>query len=238
MGIEGFATPEGTKRFTERFAGTAAGGHFRTEQGLRLSSIGVGTYLGEWDEETDRSYADAIVRAVELGSNVIDTAANYRFQRSERSVGEALRRLTSGDFAREEILVCTKGGYIPFDSQPPAGQAGVRAYFEETFVKTGVAESSDVVAGSHCMTPKYLAHQLAQSLRNMNLETVDVYYVHNPETQLQVVAREEFDRRLRAAFEQLERERAEGRLRFYGAATWNGFRAPSCTRKPFHVAAP
>jgi aryl-alcohol dehydrogenase-like predicted oxidoreductase len=230
MGLEGFATPEGTARYRERFAGTAAGGHFRSEQGLWLSSIGVGTYLGGWDEETDRSYADAIARAVELGSNVIDTAANYRFQRSERSVGEALRRLTSNDFAREELLVCTKGGYIPFDSRPPAGQAGVREYVEETFVKTGVAEASDIAAGSHCMTPKYLAHQLAQSLRNMNLEAVDVYYVHNPETQLQVVARDEFERRLRAAFEQLERERAEGRLRFYGAATWNGFRVQAGAR--------
>jgi aryl-alcohol dehydrogenase-like predicted oxidoreductase len=230
MGLEGFATAEGTALYRERFAGTAAGGHFRSEQGLWLSSIGVGTYLGGWDEETDRSYADAIVRAVELGSNVIDTAANYRFQRSERSVGEALRRLTSNDFAREELLVCTKGGYIPFDSRPPAGQAGVREYVEETFVKTGVAELSDIAAGSHCMTPKYLAHQLAQSLRNMNLETVDVYYVHNPETQLQVVSRDEFERRLRAAFEQLERERAEGRLRFYGAATWNGFRVQAGAR--------
>ena len=230
MSLEGFATAAGTARFKERFAGTAAGGHFRSEQGLRLSSIGVGTYLGAWDEETDRSYADAIVRAVELGSNVIDTAANYRFQRSERSVGDALRRLTSGDFAREEIVVCTKGGYIPFDSRPPAGQAGVREYIEETFVKTGVADFADIAAGSHCMTPKYLSHQLAQSLRNMNLEAVDVYYVHNPETQLQVVPREEFERRLRAAFEQLERERAEGRLRFYGAATWNGFRVQQGAR--------
>lgn len=224
MGLEGFATAEGTARFRERFAGSAAGGHFRSEQGLWLSSIGIGTYLGGPDEETDRSYSDAVVRAVELGSNVIDTAANYRFQRSERSVGEALRRLTSGDFAREELLVCTKGGYIPFDSRPPKGQEGVREYVEETFVKTGVIELSDIAAGSHCMTPRYLSHQLSQSLRNMNLETVDVYYVHNPETQLQVVARDEFERRLRAAFEQLERERAGGRLRFYGAATWNGFR--------------
>ena len=230
MSLEGFATAEGTARFRDRFAGTAAGGHFRSEQNLWLSSIGVGTYLGGWDEETDRSYSDAIVRAVELGSNVIDTAVNYRFQRSERAVGDALRRLTAGDFAREEIVVCTKGGYIPFDSRPPAGQAGVREYVEETFVKTGVVELSDIVAGSHCMTPRYLSHQLAQSLRNTGLETVDVYYVHNPETQLQVVSREEFERRLRAAFEQLERERAEGRLRFYGVATWNGFRVQAGAR--------
>ena len=224
MSLPGHATTEGTARFVERFRGVAAEGHFRFEQGLWLSSIGVGTYLGQWDEETDRAYADAITRAVELGANVIDTAANYRFQRSERSIGEALLALRAAGFAREELVVCTKGGYLPFDSRPPAGQADVRAYVEETFVRPGIIGFADIAAGSHCMTPRYLAHQLAQSLRNLGLETVDVYYVHNPETQLQTVAREEFERRLRAAFEQLERERAEGRLSFYGVATWNGFR--------------
>lgn len=225
MTLKGFATTEGTASYRGRFEGTAAEGHFRFEQGLWLSSVGLGTYLGDWDEETDRAYRDAITRAVELGVNVIDTAANYRFQRSERSVGEALKQLNAAGFAREELVVCTKGGYLPFDSEPPAGQAGVRAYVEETFVKTGVADYSDIVAGSHCMTPRYLAHQVAQSLRNTGLETIDVYYVHNPETQLQVVERAEFDARLRAAFGQLERERAGGRIRFYGVATWNGFRA-------------
>jgi aryl-alcohol dehydrogenase-like predicted oxidoreductase len=233
MTLPGFATNEGTARFRERFP-DAAEGHFRFEQNLRLSSIGVGTYLGDPDEETDRAYADAITRAVELGVNVIDTAANYRFQRGERSVGEALRRLSAEPpprgFARAELVVCTKGGYIPFDTHPPAGREGVRAYIEETFVKTGVVELSDIVAGSHCMTPRYLAHQVAQSLRNMELETIDVYYVHNPETQLQVIAREEFDKRLRAAFEQLEREREAGRIRFYGVATWNGFRVQEGAR--------
>jgi aryl-alcohol dehydrogenase-like predicted oxidoreductase len=225
MTLQGFATNEGTALYRDRFASTAAEGHFRFEQNLWLSSVGTGTYLGGWDEETDRSYADAVARAVELGANVIDTAANYRFQRSERSVGSALGRLADAGFAREEIVVCTKGGYLPFDSRPPAGQAGVRAYVEETFVRPGVADFDDIVAGSHCMTPRYLAHQLAQSLRNMGLEAVDVYYVHNPETQLQVVEREEFYARLGAAFRQLEQERAAGRLRFYGVATWNGFRA-------------
>jgi aryl-alcohol dehydrogenase-like predicted oxidoreductase len=224
MTLPGFATTEGTERYRARFAGRVAEGHFRLGQGLRLSSVGAGTYLGDWDEETDRAYTGALTRAVELGANVIDTAANYRFQRSERSVGEALRRLAAAGFAREELVVCTKGGYLPFDSRPPAGQAGVRAYVEETFVKPGVIELSDIVAGSHCMTPGYLSHQVAQSLGNMGLGTIDVYYVHNPETQLQVVAREEFDARLRAAFGQLERERAAGRVRFYGVATWNGFR--------------
>jgi aryl-alcohol dehydrogenase-like predicted oxidoreductase len=228
MIIEGYATTEGTARYRDRMSRdeSVVAGHFRHEQGLWLSSVGVGTYLGGWDEETDRRYAEAIARAVALGVNVIDTAANYRFQRSERSIGVALEQLIGeGKAARDELVVCTKGGYLPFDSEPPQGQAGVRAYIEETFVKTGVVEFSDIVAGSHCMTPRYLAHQIDQSLRNMRLACVDVYYIHNPETQLGVVPRAEFERRLRAAFEQLERSVGEGKIKAYGVATWNGFRA-------------
>ena len=74
------------------------------------------------------------------------------------------------------------------------------------------------------MTPKYLQNQLDQSLRNMNLECVDVYYVHNPESQLDAVSEDEFYQRLTAAFAALEKSRAEGKLKSYGVATWNGFR--------------
>src|SRR5205085_7766757 len=122
-----------------------------------------------------------VVRGVELGANVIDTAANYRFQRRERAVGAALRELNRRGFAREEIVVCTKGGYLPFDGAPPRD---VRSYIEENFVRPGIAGWSDIAGGSHCMTPRYLENQLQQSLRNLNLECVDVYYLHNPESQL------------------------------------------------------
>ncbi len=89
------ATPEGTARYRERFADRAAQDHFRQQQGLVLSSIGIGTYLGNPDEATDANYTNAVVRAVQLGVNVIDSAANYRFQRSERSIGQALKTLTN-----------------------------------------------------------------------------------------------------------------------------------------------
>jgi aryl-alcohol dehydrogenase-like predicted oxidoreductase len=227
MTIEGHATAEGTARYRERLiaGGAAVPEHFRAAHDLSLSSIGIGTYLGQWDEETDRRYEEAVARAVALGANVIDTAANYRFQRSERSIGAALARLIESETAaRDELIVCTKGGYLPFDVQPPRGPAAVRAYVEETFVKTGVADFSEIAAGSHCMTPRYLAHQIDQSLANLGLASIDVYYVHNPETQLGVVPRAEFERLLRAAFEQLERSVGEGKIRAYGVATWNGFR--------------
>jgi aryl-alcohol dehydrogenase-like predicted oxidoreductase len=224
MTIAGQATTAGTTRYRERFKGETAENHFRDEQDLCMSSVGIGTYLGNPDEETDRRYSDAVVRSVQLGANVIDTAANYRFQRSERSIGDALRRLTEDGFSRDEIVICTKGGYLPFDGAPPRD---VRGYVEETFVKPGIATFEDIVGGSHCMTPAYLRNQLDQSLRNMILESVDVYYVHNPESQLGAVSEEEFDQRLKAAFAELEKNRAAGKLKFYGVATWNGFRVPS-----------
>jgi len=221
MPLPNHATPEGTARYRERFAARAAENHFRLQQGLMLSSIGIGTYLGNPDDATDLNYAKAIVRAVESGVNVIDSAANYRFQRSERAIGRALKTVVERGFAREELVICTKGGYLPFDGSPPRN---VREYVEETFVKPGIAEFADIVGGSHCMTPSYLQNQLDQSLRNMDLECVDVYYIHNPESQLGHVSEAEFYHRLRLAFERLEENRKQGKLQFYGVATWNGFR--------------
>jgi len=222
MPLEGWATRDGTARYRERFREVAAADHFRKSQGLWLSSIGIGTYLGDADEETDARYADAVAGAVELGANVIDTAANYRFQRSERSIGAALRDLSARGFGRDELVICTKGGYLPFDGAPPRD---VRQYVEETFVKPGIASFADIAGGAHCMTPRYLQNQLTQSLANMNLSCVDVYYVHNPESQLSAVSAAEFSKRLRAAFESLEQSVAGGTVRNYGVATWNGFRA-------------
>lgn len=191
---------------------------------LTLSSIGIGTYLGGADDVTDQSYARAIVRAVQLGVNVIDTAANYRFQRSERSVGAALKTLANEHgVAREELLICTKGGYLPFDGAPPRS---VAEYVTETFVKPGIASFDDIVGGGHCMTPPYLQSQIDQSLHNMGIDDIDVYYIHNPESQLGYVSEEEFYARLKLAFERLEENRKQGKLAHYGVATWNGFRTP------------
>src|SRR5436853_1779232 len=221
------ATLEGTARYRDRFKDIAAD-HFRQAQSLWLSSIGIGTYLGEADEECDRGYTEAIVRAVELGVNVIDTAANYRFQRSERSVGAALKELIARGFARDEIVVCSKGGYLPFDGAPPRD---VRQYIEENFVRPGIASFADIAGGAHCMTPRYLQDQLEQSLRNLGIDCVEVYYVHNPESQLSSVSPEEFSKRLRAAFEGLEQSVVQGEIENYGVATWNGFRAEPDARE-------
>src|ERR1700686_1692176 len=115
-----FATQDGTKKYAARFAARAAAGHFREQQGLWLSSLGVGTYLGVADESTGRAYTDSIGAAVEAGANVIDSAINYRFQRSERSIGMAIAELLRRGFSREGVLLCTKGGFLTPGGSMPA----------------------------------------------------------------------------------------------------------------------
>jgi len=225
MTLASYATTDGTTRYRDRFDGRAANNHFRNQQDILLSSIGIGTYLGQANATTDQNYEEAIVRAAQLGVNTIDSAANYRFQRSERSIGAALKTLINDlGFSRDEFVICTKGGYLPFDGAPPKD---VRSYVEETFVKPGIANFDDIVGGSHCMTPAYLQNQLDQSRANLGIECIDVYYIHNPESQLGYVSEAEFYHRLRAAFEALETNRELGALRMYGIATWNGFRVPA-----------
>ena len=222
MSLSGFATPEGTTAYRHRVSARVVPEHFRQLDQCWLSSVGIGTYLGAEDPDTDKLYRGAVARALELGANVIDTAINYRHQQSERAVGEALRSLIGeGRLGREEVVVATKGGFIPFDGSIPSDPG---AYFTDTYLRPGIMRPEEVVAGCHCMTPRYLADQLDRSRRNLGLDTLDIYYLHNPETQLGKADRAEFLRRVRETFAWLEGAVAEEKIRCYGTATWNGYR--------------
>ena len=220
--IPGSATSEGTTRYAARLAGRVAAGHFGDLDGLAVSTLGIGTYLGREDAETDVAYQDALARALELGINTVDTAVNYRHQRSERAIRTALAAAFGRGLARrDEVVVATKGGYIPFEGAVPRDP---RAWFTQTYLDTGIIGPGDVAGGIHCIAPRYLADQIERSRANLGLETLDVYYVHNPEAQLEEVDRPEFRKRIRAAFDTLEQAVREAKLRRYGTATWNGYR--------------
>lgn len=196
----GFATPEGTARYAAQ-SGAPPAHFFRIAQGLTISTLGLGTYLGEPDEQTNRDYVDAARAALRSGINFFDTAINYRHQQSERALGEAL-----APSPRDEFVICTKAGFLTPGAVPP------------------FLTQADVVGQMHSMAPDFLADQIARSRANLRLDTIDVFYLHNPETQLGHVPRAEFDKRLRAAFTRLEQLVAEGRIRYYGTATWDGYR--------------
>src|SRR3954452_10165320 len=82
------------------------------------------------------------------------------------------------------------------------------------------------------MSPEFLANQVDRSRANMGVDTIDVFYLHNPETQLGFRTREEFDERIRRAFAQLERLVEQGEIRWDGAATRGGFRKKDALSLP------
>jgi len=200
---------QGTLRFAARFPAEQAAAFYRNVQGLTVSNIGIGTYLGEMDAATDQGYQEAVGAAVGAGVNFIDTSLNYRNQRSERSIGAALAQI-----ARDEIVVCTKAGYLAPDAVP-----------------TEVLNAGDVVGGMHSMAPAFLRDQLDRSLQNMGLQSVDVFYLHNPETQLAYISETDFLGRVRQAFQALEQMAAQGKIGYYGTATWQGYRHPGPARE-------
>jgi aryl-alcohol dehydrogenase-like predicted oxidoreductase len=227
-----FATAEGTRRYAARFP-NAAEGHFRDAQRLAVSSLGIGTYLGNPDEKTDRGYTAAIVEAAQGGINVIDAAINYRFQRSERSIGAALTELKTKGIARDELILCTKAGYLTPDGDMPSDP---NEYFFREYIQPGVLGAKDIVGGGHCMTPRFLKNQLGRSLRNMRVDCVDVFYLHNPESQLGDVPKADFLERIREAFTFLESAVVAGEIQYYGVATWNAFRQEASARDSMQLA--
>ncbi len=224
----GGASGTGTQRYQGRFSERFASDHFRSlcGGGLTASSIGVGTYLGECDYVDDARYAQTIRLALRGGINVIDTAINYRCQRSERAAGLALREaMAAEEVARDEVIVCTKGGYLPLDGTAPGSRADYKAYVQREFFDTGVIAPGELVVDGHCIAPAYLDHQIDRSRDNLGVRAIDIYYLHNPEQQLDAVTPSEFQYRIRRAFEALEQRVAAGDIASYGCATWQGFRA-------------
>lgn len=230
--LQGHATAEGTRRLSKRFAKTQPPRFYRAiTDGLLVSSLGFGTYLGECDDAEDARYVETISAALEKGVNLLDTAINYRCQRSERAIGKALRdSIAHGRVSRDEVVVCTKGGYIPLEKEPPATKEAYREFLESEYFTGGVMHPADVISGGHCLTPGYIDNQIERSLHNLGVASIDIYYLHNPEQQLDVLPRSRFISVVRAALETLENAVRRGAIQAYGCATWNGFRIPASSR--------
>ena len=186
---------------------------------MKLSSLGLGTYLGPSSDVADAAYTEAVQAFFAAGGNVFDTAANYRDGRSERALGGAFKGLP-----REEIFVSTKAGYIPMPVPDP--DENPRAWFHRVLEGPGILSVDDLVDGCHALTPRYLAHQLDISREALGLETLDLFHLHNPEQQLPHLGPEAFYAMIGRAFEACEGFVAAGKIRAYGVATWNGFRVP------------
>lgn len=215
------ATPEATYGFAKRFA------HYKDfytrHNGLIFSKLGFGTFKKEPYKEENYlfDYKEALKTAIQNGVNVIDTAINYRYQQSERDIGEVLEELFEKDaLKREELIICSKGGFVPLEFPFPPNPY---EWINEHIVQKGLAHSDDIELDQHCMTPAFLRDSLLRSLSNLRVECLDIYFLHNPETQLTKIGYPSFLKKLEEIFTLFEAFVAEGKIKAYGIAVWNAF---------------
>ena len=221
------ATTAGTRRLAARAPARDEEFYRNFPRRLTVGVLGVGSYLGDCTDAEDERYRASVREAINAGVNVIDTASNYRCQRSERAVGHAVvEAIAAGEVRRDEMVVCTKGGYVALDGEPPSSREAYDKWLDEMLFEPGVLHPEDLVRGGHSLKPAFLAHQLEQSRSNLGLHSIDVYYLHNPEEQLLVLDRSTFRDQIYEAFSLLEERAASGVIAGYGCATWLGFRVP------------
>jgi aryl-alcohol dehydrogenase-like predicted oxidoreductase len=224
--LDGFATPAGTKKYVEyAIQKGKPSSHFRIFDDLSLSSIGMGTYLGQPSLEDDNDIENAVYDSIKSGAlNVIDTAINYRAMKSEKSIGRALLRLIKDDIiARDEVFICTKNGYITNDGDYP--RVDVMEYMQKMFISTEIIKPNDISSGYNVLNPNYIARCIDKSLVNMHLSSIDLVYIHNAfESWYEDISREEFMQMLSKVFEVYEEYRSRNKIKYYGMATWTCFR--------------
>jgi aryl-alcohol dehydrogenase-like predicted oxidoreductase len=216
------ASKEGTFSYLKQFPKYSRD-FYRFDGEVFVSSLGLGTFRKEpyREENYVLNYKDAVKTAVLNGINLIDTAINYRYQISEREIGEALAELfAEGKASREQLVVTSKAGFIPLEFPFPENPY---SWIEEHIIDAGLATKEEIVVDQHCMAPAYLRWSVEQSLKNLQLQTLDILFLHNPEMQLGYVDYGTLKERVRKAFELFETLVDEGKIRRYGIATWNGF---------------
>lgn len=195
--------------------------------GWTTSLVGFGTYrVG-----TERpEQAQALKEALLGGCNLIDTSTNYTDGGSETTVGDVVRSLEGRiPGGRDGLIVVSKVGYVQ----------GSNLELAQDREKAGTPFPEMVKYSPdcwHCMSPEFIEAQLTLSLQRLGMKSLDVYLIHNPEyffseadahrSRLSLAERrDEFYRRIEAAFRHLEREVASGRIAHYGVSS-NTFGAP------------
>jgi hypothetical protein len=217
--IVGYANPDNTEEYALKYGKTK--GHFNSVFGMHLSSIGIGSYLGEPNDETADLLETAVHDAILGGINVIDTSVNYMGQRSEKAIGRALRRLLlkEGSVSRGSLFISTKAGFIPSDSVAGASSKAVLKEWEKAWGESNGGKAFPVdaiVDKKHCITPGCIDMSLRTSLNNLGVPTIDLLYLHNVEKQLanHHISRDEVMTRVAAAFARLEYYRKKGVIRY------------------------
>ncbi len=123
-------------------------------QKLALPPLGLGCMALTEFYGQDSAAADidgVIGRAIELGVNLLDTADAYGPHRNEEAVGRALRG------RRDKVILATKFGIVRETGDRDAATGGING------------------------RPDYVKRACAASLRRLDTDVIDIYYMHRPD---------------------------------------------------------
>ncbi|WP_319476487.1 aldo/keto reductase [Marispirochaeta aestuarii] len=133
------------------------------KSGIEVSALGLGCwaiggpwiFLGKpagWSSVDDNESIRAIQKAVEMGVNFFDTAANYGAGHSESILGKAIGSI------RDKVVISTKFGY------------NVDEKSKSVSLHNDPEEDSNLA--------EHVRSELEASLRRLNTDYVDVYLIH------------------------------------------------------------
>ncbi|WP_375725123.1 aldo/keto reductase [Arcobacter sp. KX21116] len=215
------ATLEATHNFAKKFS-TYKEFYIKSND-LIFSKLGLGTFNKEPYKEENYvfHYIEGVKEAVKNGINLIDSASNYRYGQSEKEIGIALKELFEEKIVkREELIICSKGGFIqleyPFPKNP-------YTWIEDNIIKTKLATKEDIELDQHCLSADFIEWSCKKSLENMGIDKFDIYYLHNPEIQIQKNGYKKFLKKVESIFKRFEKMVKMGFIKYYGVAVWNGF---------------
>lgn len=154
-------------------------------RGPVISTVGFGAWGisgRDWGRTDDDRSRRAIHAAIDAGVTFIDTADVYGFGHSE----ELIRQVLAERPDRDRIIIATKAGnnFYPF-----------------------IGQDHDITPANNDYSVKHLVFAAEQSLKRLNLETLDILQLHSPATE--ILERDE-------PWQALEKLKRDGKIRHAG----------------------
>lgn len=186
-------------------------------QNNEISRLSIGLYQGAETEDFDNKLYNIIKHSISFGINNFDVAPNYRNKRSEIVLGRVLN-----DCEDANILVSTKGGFVPFNFSDAT--IDEFKYIHTNYINNNLVDSNDFnFYHLHSLDPRYLEFEFNNSLIRLSQEKIDFYYIHNPEYLLLKSDRKDFLFKMDNVFKWLKSKIVNKQILSFGISTWNGF---------------
>ena len=211
-----FCTALGTENFSKKFNLSSDAYNLNTDN-FKLSSVGFGMYKGKYSPKYRRLYQKLIKNFILNGVNVFDVARKYRKGFSEQDLGKVIRKLIKDNIInRNEVFISSKAGLINlFDDKK-------KDISVKEFVKLRGLKSDDIKNDIFCASQKFLEQEIDISLKNLQLKSLDNYYIHNPEF-LNTSDNNNYKDYYKI-FETFEKAIQDKKIKSYGVSSWAGFR--------------